>query len=88
MQQPAIWIRVEFIPLRGVPTTMEEQKSLKYDRPLPEPVPEPPRTIEKGTNWVEEALNAHQKTNILAMTSHREPILPCEGLHTKYTAFT
>ena len=61
-------MRGEFIPLRGIPVNSETaQRELSYEWPLPGPLPELPRVVEKGTHWVDAALNAHKGTNLLAM---------------------
>lgn len=59
MSVPALSVHGEFIPLRGIPITRADaERELSYEGPLPGPLPEPPRVIEKGTSWVDTALNA------------------------------
>jgi hypothetical protein len=52
------------------------------------PVPIPPQPIKKGTNWVEEALNAHQEANILNMSMPMEPSPSRKGLPTEFSEIT
>jgi hypothetical protein len=43
MQPPCLWIRGEYIPLQGVPATIEEaEMEMGYDGPLLGPIPDPP----------------------------------------------
>ena len=86
MQQPCIWIRGEFVPLRGVPATRAKaEKEQGYEGPLPGPLPEPPHVIEKGTNCVETALNDHQEANLLAMSLPPDHGPPSQGLPSAYS---
>ena len=64
MQTPCLWVRGEFIPLRSVPVDRKTaERELSYEGPLPGPLPEPLQVVEKGTHWVDTALNAHKGTN-------------------------
>jgi transposase InsO family protein/dUTPase len=77
MSPPCLWIRGEYIPLRGVPGSIEEaEEEMGYDGPLPGPIPEPPRAIENGTHWADDALNARKETNLLAMDVPPAPAAP------------
>lgn len=77
MSPPCLWIRGEYIPLRGVPGSMKEAEiEMGYDGPLPGPIPDPPRAIENGTHWVDDDLNARKGTNLLAMDVPPAPAAP------------
>ena len=85
MQPPCLWARGEFIPLRGVPIDRETaERELSYEGPLPGPLPEQPRVVEKGTHWVDAELNAHKGANLLAMGLPPVPKVPRESLPTTF----
>ena len=47
MRTPSLWVRGEFIPLRGVPATRDNaEQELSYKGPLPGPLPELPHDVE------------------------------------------
>jgi hypothetical protein len=71
MQPPCLWIRGEYIPLRGVPATPEATELKMGYEPK-----DPPRTIKNGTHWVDNNLNAWKGTNLLAMSVPPAPDLP------------
>ncbi len=83
MQPPCLWVRGEYIPLRGIPATADAaEPELGYNRPLP--VPEPRLTKEKGTHWVDGDLNANKDTNLLAISLPPIPELPRLELPTDF----
>jgi hypothetical protein len=61
--------------IRAPATPEAAEIKMGYDGPLPGPVPDPPRTIENGTHWVDDNLNALKGTNLLAMSIPPAPDL-------------